>query len=400
MYSEINNELGENYNNSFPKLMTKYCNKPNGRRKLINKIMERFDYYKCFNEIDNVMKKFFCPLADIYGIKDIITTNWDRQFEEKCGCIPIVYDSDISVLDESKRKVYKIHGTIENIGTLVMTEADYNKCYKELNTNLIGSKIKNLLSNKTVLFIGYSMEDEDFKKIWHFIDNSLGDLKPHFYIVSPDDGLKEKLKNKNVTVINTIGSNFIEKIRHQLIDEGVILDSDILYLMTDAALEVALNEHSKANNRYHKEKNSLLIYSILYQDGIIHSLKRILARQETGEYMNPEFIDNSINSYYYLFNEYMKENRIFDAAYLLGYAHAMDFILYEYFQVSEGEKINPDNTICLYYLPRKKVYNNMNEFNKDINGFKIKKYIDMANRITDKFGGPDSGLEVHHIPFI
>lgn len=400
LYSEVNDELRENYNNSFPKLMTKYCILPNGRRKLINKIMERFDYYKCFTEIDNVMKKFFCPLADIYGIKDIITTNWDRQFEEKCGCIPIVYDSDIPVLDESKRKVYKIHGTIENIGTLVMTESDYDKCYKELTTNLIGSKIKYLLSNKTVLFIGYSMEDEDFKKIWQFIDNSLGDLKPHYYIVSPDDGMKEKLKNKNVTVINTIGSNFIEKVRQQLIDDGVILNSDILYLMADAVLEVALNEHSKANTRYHKEKNSLLIYSILYQDGIIHSLKRILARQETGEYMNLEFINNSIYSYYYLFDKYMKQNRIFDAAYLLGYAHAMDFILYEYFQVSKGKKINSDNTICLYYLPRKKVYNNMNEFNKDINEFKTKKYINLANRIAEEFGGPDSGLEVHHIPFI
>ena len=155
-----------------------------------------------------------------------------------------------------------------------------------------------------------------------------------------------------------------------------------------------------ANTRYHKEKNSLLIYSILYQDGIIHSLKRILARQETGEYMNPEFINNSIYSYYYLFDKYMKQNRIFDAAYLLGYAHAMDFILYEYFQVSKGKKINSDNTICLYYLPRKKVYNNMNEFNKDINEFKTKKYINLANRIAEEFGGPDSGLEVHHIPFI
>ena len=49
---------------------------------------------------------------------------------------------------------------------------------------------------------------------------------------------------------------------------------------------------------------------------------------------------------------------------------------------------------------KKKVYNNMNEFNKDINEFKTKKYINLANRIAEEFGGPDSGLEVHHIPFI
>ena len=125
-----------------------------------------------------------------------------------------------------------------------------------------------------------------------------------------------------------------------------------------------------------------------------------MARQETGEYMNPEFIDNSINTYYYLFDKYMKQNRVFDAAYLLGYAHAMDFIFYEYFCVSEGEEINPDNTICLYYLPRKNIYNDMEKFNEDISKFNIKKYMDIANRISKEFGGPDSGLEVHHIPFI
>lgn len=400
LYSEINDELEEKYDNTFPKLMSKYCSKPNGRRQLINKIRERFDYYKAFYEIDNVMRRFFDPLSDIYKIKDIITTNWDRQFEEKCGCIPIVYDSDIPLIDENKRKVYKIHGTIENIGTLIMTEADYKKCYKELRVNLIGGKLKYLLSSKTVVFIGYSLEDEDFKKIWEFIDKTLGDLKPHFYVVSPDKSLNEKLKNRNVSVINTIGSNFIEKIRKELIAEYIILDSDILYPLVKAALEVAINEHAKANDRYHKERNPLLIYSILFQDGVIHSLERILARKEYGEYLNPEFMENSINSYYYLYEEYLKENKFFDAAYLYGYAHAMDFVFSNYMIISEGEQINSKDTICLYYLPRDKMYNNITEFNRDINNYKVKKYIKIANDICNKFGGFDTGLEIHHLPFI
>lgn len=58
LYSEINDELGEKNDNSFPKLMTKYCNLPNGRRKLISKIIKRFEYYKDFTEIDNHMNTF------------------------------------------------------------------------------------------------------------------------------------------------------------------------------------------------------------------------------------------------------------------------------------------------------------------------------------------------------
>ena len=59
LYSEINDELNEKYDNSFPELMTKYCKLPNGRRKLINKIRNRFEYYKSFSEIDNIMNQFF-----------------------------------------------------------------------------------------------------------------------------------------------------------------------------------------------------------------------------------------------------------------------------------------------------------------------------------------------------
>ena len=138
--------------------MAEYCNRPNGRRYLINKIITRFEYYKSFPEIDNMMKLFFKPLADIYSIKEIITTNWDRQFEEKCNCMPVVYDADISLLDEKRRKVYKIHGSIDNIGTLVITDQDYDICYNKLRENLIGGRIKELLSRKTVIFIGYSLK--------------------------------------------------------------------------------------------------------------------------------------------------------------------------------------------------------------------------------------------------
>ena len=400
LYSDVNNELNEKNDNSFPELMTKYCNKPNGRRKLINKIRDRFEYYKSFSEIDSVMNQFFYPLADIYSIKEIITTNWDRQFEEKCGCIPIVYNSDIPLLDESKRVVYKIHGSIDNIGTLIMTRSDYDRCYMELRENLIGSRIKYLLSNKTVVFTGYSLEDEDFKKIWQFIDDCLGDLKPHFFIVSPDEKLKEKLKDRNVTIINTIGSNFIQKIRKQLVEEGYIFESELLYSLASSILTIALKEHTEANKRFHNEKNALLIYSISYQDGIIHALKRMLSRECYGEYMNPDFVCDSIYSYKKLYEEYSNEDLMFDESYICGYVHAMEFIYYIYNKIYNGEKTNPNDTICLYYLPKNKLYNDLEEFNKDMKVFKVKKYINIANEILENFGNEDFEYEIHHLPFL
>lgn len=400
LYSEINDEIGEKNNNSFPQLMTKYCNLPNGRRKLINKIIERFEYYKSFPEIDNHMNSFFSPLSDIYSIKEIITTNWDRQFEEKCNCTPIIYDQDISVMDNKKRIVYKIHGSIENIGTLIITEADYKKCYKELSTNLLGSRIKFLLSNKMVVFIGYSLEDEDFKRIWHYIDHSLGDLKPHFYIVSPDEKIQEEMKNKNVSVINTIGSEFIKKIRQVLIEDKFVLDSDILYSVANLTLDLVLNIHHKTCEEYHKRKDSLMIYSLPFQDGIIHSLQRIIARKSTGEYVNPKFLLSSIETYYNMFDNYMKRNNVLDAAYVLGYAHAMDFIFYIYNCEYFNTTFDNEELISLYYLPRNKMYNKLEEFNEALKNFKTKKYIELSKKIEGKFGGASSELDIHHPPFL
>lgn len=398
LYSDVNDELGENNSNSFPKLMTMYCNLPNGRRKLINKIMERFDYYKSFTEIDNHMRMFFDPLADIYSIKNIITTNWDRQFEEKCGCIPVVYDSDISVLDERKRKVFKIHGSIENIGTLVMTEEDYEKCYNNLSTNLLGSKIKYLLSNKTVIFIGYSLTDEDFKKIWEFIDIALGSLKPHFYIVSPDEKIKENFKGKDVTIINTGGSEFIRKIRDKLIEDKYIFDSRHFYPIVEILLELVIETHHDTCKKLHDEKNPLIVYSILFQDGLIHSLQRMIAKKNTGEYMCPSYLYNSIEIYDGLFEERFKDNNYFDASYVLGYVHGMDFAFYLYSRLISDEKLT--DKISLYYLPKSKLYDNVEEFNNVLLTFKTKKYTKIAENIIDHFGGINSELDIHHIPFL
>lgn len=400
LYSDVNDELKEKNDNTFPQLMTKYCNLPNGRRKLINKIMERFEYYKSFPEIDNHMNTFFKPLADIYSVNEIITTNWDRQFEEKCNCMPIIYDQDISVMGDKKRKVYKIHGSIENIGTLIMTESDYEKCYKELSTNLLGSRIKYLLSNKTVVFIGYSLEDEDFKKIWNYIDNVLENLKPHFYIVSPDESMQEKMKEKNVSVINTIGSEFIEKIRQKLIENKFLLDSRILYSVAEAALNLALETHSKTCKKYKENKESLIMYSLPFQDGVIHSLQRIIARKNTGEYLNPNYLLSSIETYYNMFEDYIKNNNIIDAAYVLGYAHAMDTTFYMYNCMYFNEEPEEKNIISLYYLPTNKLYNKIDDFIEGLKKFKIKKYIKFIKELEERFGGSNSKLDIHHPPFL
>jgi len=166
---------------------------PNGRRKLIKKIRERFQYINSFSEIKRQATAFHKELSEIHQIKTIITTNWDTYFEEYCGASSITIPEDFTLWDEHLRHVIKIHGSMSNIGSIIATTKDYEKCYLSLQNGIIGATLKNLLATKTVVFIGFSFGDEDFDQILKYLCDEMGDLFPHIYTVSLDKSLKDKL---------------------------------------------------------------------------------------------------------------------------------------------------------------------------------------------------------------
>ena len=81
---------------SFSDLMQLYCNQPNGRKKLLKRIRERFNYISSFPELERQATAFHQELAQIYPIRTIITTNWDTYFEDYCGAIPITIPEDFA----------------------------------------------------------------------------------------------------------------------------------------------------------------------------------------------------------------------------------------------------------------------------------------------------------------
>jgi NAD-dependent SIR2 family protein deacetylase len=152
---------------SFCKLMSLYTSQPRSRKELLLAIKKRIDYVKSFPELYGTATQFHKELSTIPHLDSIFTTNWDDFFEQECAATPIVTGEDFRVLfDLSGRKVFKIHGSIYNYGSIVATEQDYRECYKRLSTGIIGAQLKLLLMSKLVVFIGFSFSDEDFKKIY------------------------------------------------------------------------------------------------------------------------------------------------------------------------------------------------------------------------------------------
>jgi len=156
LYQDILLELEypKDSNISFSKLMSAFCKKKGGKNELIDLITSRLDYVRSFPELYGNTVQFHEYLSMIPCIKDIVTTNWDDYFETVCHATPFIYEQDMAFWEKPKRKVLKLHGSINNFGSMAVTSEDYEKRYKSLATGLIGSELKLLIANKTIVFIG------------------------------------------------------------------------------------------------------------------------------------------------------------------------------------------------------------------------------------------------------
>lgn len=172
---------------TFSELMSLFVEKiPNGRRILIMKIKERFDYIESFPQLYDMATRFHQEVSKNPYIKTIITTNWDTYFEDICGCTTIIDDNDAALWNVFDKRVFKIHGSISNIGSIVATKDDYKKSYKRLSEDLIGDRLKTILSSNTILFIGFSFGDEDLNKIIDTLSDKMGEFTNQYYLVTTD----------------------------------------------------------------------------------------------------------------------------------------------------------------------------------------------------------------------
>jgi len=96
-YSSICQELSisPKENISFPKVMSLYCKKTGGKHQLLNKIKERFDYFKAWPELYMRATDFHTELALLPCIDKIVTTNWDDFLEVETKATPFVHDNDM-----------------------------------------------------------------------------------------------------------------------------------------------------------------------------------------------------------------------------------------------------------------------------------------------------------------
>jgi len=159
-YDSIRDELSADNSTSFPDLMAQYATL-RGRPELVRRLKHRLDYVNSFPSIRRQARKFHSALATMPYLEEIVTTNWDTYFEDEADATPFVSGEDFIFHNLPGRRVYKIHGSINTLSTLIMTESDYARRLEELRDNVLGGALRQLLATKTVVFVGYSLSDPD-----------------------------------------------------------------------------------------------------------------------------------------------------------------------------------------------------------------------------------------------
>jgi len=115
----------------------------------------------------------------------IITTNYDQMLELIFPHHePIVGQQILKGLQLSVGEIYKIHGSIEDHDSIVLTQTDYDEFAKK--KKFLSAKLLTFFNEHPLLFIGYSASDPNIQSILSDIDEALpvkGGVIPNVYIL-------------------------------------------------------------------------------------------------------------------------------------------------------------------------------------------------------------------------
>lgn len=141
----------------------------------------------------------------------IITTNYDHLLENvKDPSVSryVVITKDDDILSQKGRNyIIKMHGDIDDLKHIVLKEDDYLN-YSQTHV-IIETFIKSLLIDKTFLFIGYSLNDNNLKLIMSYIkffvkEKGVNTRQPHYLVVGKVENPKYDIlywRNKGIELV-------------------------------------------------------------------------------------------------------------------------------------------------------------------------------------------------------
>ena len=108
------------------------------------------------------------------NVDGVITTNWDMFIEQLFPEYKTYIGQEELLFSNPQEigEIYKIHGCSTSAGSLVLTDSDYDS-FNEKNTYL-AAKLITLFVEHPVVFIGYSISDENISSLLKAISRCIG----------------------------------------------------------------------------------------------------------------------------------------------------------------------------------------------------------------------------------
>lgn len=236
---------------------------------------------KCMNSGVDYFKMLVAKLLTEYKVKEnqakelellqkisekismVFTTNYDLFLQNEIFQDFKVYESQDKYYFRTNNgygELYKIHGCINDPNGIIICEKDYEKFDSSLK--LVSSKLLNALMDFPIIFLGYSLEDENIKKIMtdfvsSFDDSILQDIKKYIILVVYEEGQDDLVEGekqfaddgsgKSIT-LTTIKTDNFKKLYEQ-IDQ--LTPSASTYELRKYKTMVAdlINKSAKGENR-------------------------------------------------------------------------------------------------------------------------------------------------------
>ncbi|MUG01240.1 SIR2 family protein [Bacillus tequilensis] len=215
------------------------------------------------------------------GPRSFITTNYDKLLEEALR----LYKKDLSIQVVTNRQpiecasivqirerdyIFKPHGDIDDIESIVLTHEQYRNLYYERNHTL--KALETILLTRPVVFLGYSLSDPDFLYIKDNIENTFKKGGPHHYAIMPDVDEEKKKYYLNNLGIRIISYNTIKK------EDGKRDHSLLLELLDDIIVDGNKPVSEEKTNGVELKKNELddsqLLSLLRYVSGLTFSVNQ------------------------------------------------------------------------------------------------------------------------------
>jgi hypothetical protein len=392
-YEEIHDAIGMSQEDkpAFPKLMSLYCKRPDGRRELLERLRARLAYIQSFPELYQTATRFHRELSTLFYVDTYFTTNWDDYFERECGATPFVNADDFVFWNARGRKVFKLHGSVSNFGSVVATDGDYRRARRQLERGTLGAALKLMLATKTIIYVGYSFSDYDFLTVHRYIVRELKQVTPAAYIVSLDRSAETRYKSLGLTPIFTDAAHFVRILKRHLETDGHSLPDSRLDAIP-FALARAIAEHHRLHSAFDVTARPEVIYCASYQDGLTHAFEHILSRSHAGEYAHKCDVAGKLEKYKSIRADNLHAGRYVDVAYIDGFMNGLVYLLAD----DEGRAHLP--FYWVYGLADQQV--TLAQYKRALRSFanRDKRAMALAERKVRKELGP--GDELHHTPFL